>query len=183
MAEQGRDSENDDRLLTVEEAALKLHVSKDFLYRRADQFPFSVHIGRRLLFSEQRHRAVDTKPTQNMNWGSYWTQIYIVFPIGSSSVVMYIERIGGVRAHSQMPEQNKDSKDAEKNGYCQQDIIWFGFSARHWQQIEKGRPITLRTLLRICVVFRIPMARLVRGLDAHMHGRWDARLLPRLGYR
>ena len=28
-----------------------------------------------------------------------------------------------------------------------------GFSARHWQQIERGRPITCMTLLRISVVF------------------------------
>jgi transcriptional regulator with XRE-family HTH domain len=60
-------------------------------------------------------------------------------------------------------------KMRERNGYSQEDMISFGFSARHWQQIEKGRPITLRTLLRICEVFQIPMARLVRGLDAHMH--------------
>src|SRR5881296_508348 len=57
----------------------------------------------------------------------------------------------------------------ERAGYSQEDMISHGFSARHWQQIEKGRPITLRTLLRICRVFRIPMARLVRGLDAYMH--------------
>ncbi len=27
-------------------------------------------------------------------------------------------------------------------GYTQEDMIGFGFSARHWQQIEAGRPIT-----------------------------------------
>lgn len=53
----------------------------------------------------------------------------------------------------------------KQNGYSQEDMISFGFSARHWQQIEAGRPITVRTLLRICEVFRVPMARLVRGLD------------------
>jgi hypothetical protein len=46
-------------------------------------------------------------------------------------------------------------------------MISFGFSARHWQQIEAGRPITLTTLLRICHVFRYPMDRLVQGLDRH----------------
>jgi transcriptional regulator with XRE-family HTH domain len=55
-----------------------------------------------------------------------------------------------------------------KNGYSQEDMISFGFSARHWQQIEKGRPITLRTLLRICEVFKIPMSRLVNGLDSYV---------------
>ena len=60
-------------------------------------------------------------------------------------------------------------KMREKNGYSQEDMISFGFSARHWQQIEKGRPITLRTLLRICEVFNVPMARVVSGLDTHLH--------------
>jgi transcriptional regulator with XRE-family HTH domain len=50
-------------------------------------------------------------------------------------------------------------------GYSQEDMISFGFSARHWQQIEAGRPITVTTLLRICSVFHVSMARLVRGLD------------------
>jgi len=44
-------------------------------------------------------------------------------------------------------------------------MISFGFSARHWQQIEGGRPITVTTLLRICEVFRVPAARLLQGLD------------------
>ena len=54
----------------------------------------------------------------------------------------------------------------QRAGYSQEDMISHGFSARHWQQIEKGRPITLTTLLRICHVFGVPMARLVRGLDS-----------------
>jgi hypothetical protein len=44
-------------------------------------------------------------------------------------------------------------------------MISFGFSARHWQQIEAGRPITVSTLLRICVVFKISAERLVHELD------------------
>jgi transcriptional regulator with XRE-family HTH domain len=51
-----------------------------------------------------------------------------------------------------------------KNGYSQEDMISLGFSARHWQQVETGRPITVRTLFRICQTFKITMARLVRGL-------------------
>ena len=34
-------------------------------------------------------------------------------------------------------------------------MISFGFSARHWQQIEAGCPITLTTLLRICEVLDV----------------------------
>jgi len=52
----------------------------------------------------------------------------------------------------------------QEKGYSQEDMISFGFSARHWQQIEAGRPITLRTLLRICETFGISIERLVRGL-------------------
>ena len=47
----------------------------------------------------------------------------------------------------------------------QEDMISYGFSARHWQQIEAGRPITVKTLLRICETFDVPLVRLVRGLD------------------
>ena len=50
-------------------------------------------------------------------------------------------------------------------GYSQEDMISFGFSARHWQQIEAGRPITVTTLLRICDVFKVPVGRLAKGLD------------------
>ena len=53
----------------------------------------------------------------------------------------------------------------KKHGYSQEDMISFGFSARHWQQVESGRPITVTTLLRICEVFGIRMSRLVQGLD------------------
>lgn len=44
-------------------------------------------------------------------------------------------------------------------------MISYGFSARHWQQIEAGRPITVRTLLRIGEVFCVSLASLVGGLD------------------
>ena len=49
--------------------------------------------------------------------------------------------------------------------YTQEDMIGFGFSARHWQQIEAGRPITVTTLLRICDTFRIRLNVLVDDLD------------------
>jgi transcriptional regulator with XRE-family HTH domain len=52
----------------------------------------------------------------------------------------------------------------KRRGYSQEDMISFGFSARHWQQIEAGRPITVRTLLRICHVFKTRMGQIVRGL-------------------
>ena len=47
----------------------------------------------------------------------------------------------------------------------QEDMLLFGFSTRHWQQVEAGRPITVTTLLRICEVFETTVASLVEGLD------------------
>jgi transcriptional regulator with XRE-family HTH domain len=52
-----------------------------------------------------------------------------------------------------------------EHGHSQEDMISFGFSARHWQQIEAGRPITVTTLLRICAVFEISASHLITGLD------------------
>ena len=53
----------------------------------------------------------------------------------------------------------------KKRGFSQEDMLTFGFSTRHWQQVEAGRPITVTTLLRICEVFATPMSKLVQGLD------------------
>jgi len=57
----------------------------------------------------------------------------------------------------------------KKSGYSQEDMISFGFSARPWQQVEAGRPITVTTLLRICEVFEVSMAKVVRNLDAGIY--------------
>lgn len=51
------------------------------------------------------------------------------------------------------------------HGYTQEDMIGYGFSARHWQQVEAGRPITIKTLLRICETFRVKAGDLIDGLD------------------
>jgi transcriptional regulator with XRE-family HTH domain len=53
----------------------------------------------------------------------------------------------------------------KKRDYSQEDMLSFGFSTRHWQQVEAGRPITVTTLLRICEVFELPMSKLVQRLD------------------
>jgi hypothetical protein len=45
------------------------------------------------------------------------------------------------------------------------------FSAKHWQQIEAGRPICARTLFLNCEVFETHRARMVFGLDKGMFGR------------
>jgi len=56
-----------------------------------------------------------------------------------------------------------------RRGYSQEDMIAFGFSARHWQQIEAGRPITMTTLLRICDAFKVRIAVIVRGTDNRIY--------------
>jgi transcriptional regulator with XRE-family HTH domain len=66
----------------------------------------------------------------------------------------------------------------KKQGHSQEDMISFGFSARHWQQVEAGRPITVTTLLRICEAFHISIGHLVAGLDRgiykkqQQHEKW-----------
>ena len=44
---------NRDANLSVKEASLRLGMSKDWLYRNASRLPFTVRIGRRVLFSAQ----------------------------------------------------------------------------------------------------------------------------------
>lgn len=51
-----------------------------------------------------------------------------------------------------------------KAGYSQEDMLSFGFSTRHWQQVEAGRPVTLTTLLRACDAFQITPEKLLKGL-------------------
>jgi transcriptional regulator with XRE-family HTH domain len=73
----------------------------------------------------------------------------------------------------------KVRKLRKDHGYSQEDMLSFGFSTRHWQQVEAGRPITVTTLLRICEVFEMSMAKLVRGLDAGIYEKLDVELAPR----
>ncbi|MGA3265141.1 MAG: hypothetical protein ABSC47_13975 [Terracidiphilus sp.] len=43
-------------------------------------------------------------------------------------------------------------------------MLTFGFSTRHWQQVESGRPVTLTTVLRACDVFQIQPDELLKDL-------------------
>lgn len=52
----------------------------------------------------------------------------------------------------------------DRAGYSQEDMIAFGYGVRYWQRVEAGKPITLRTLLRICRIFGASMHEVVRGL-------------------
>jgi transcriptional regulator with XRE-family HTH domain len=49
-------------------------------------------------------------------------------------------------------------------GFTQEDMIVHGFSTRHWQMIEKGRPITVLTLFRICDALGVLPEELLSGL-------------------
>jgi excisionase family DNA binding protein len=49
----GHDANSEDRLLTVDEAAARLGLSKDWLYRHATKVPFTRRVGRQLRFSSQ----------------------------------------------------------------------------------------------------------------------------------
>ena len=55
-------------------------------------------------------------------------------------------------------------------GYSQEDMMGFGWSRNQWQEIEGGRAITMKTMLRICEVFGRPMHRIVKGLDDYICG-------------
>lgn len=50
-------------------------------------------------------------------------------------------------------------------GWKQEDMQSRGFSLRHWQFIEEGRPITVRTLIRIAVALEVPLERIVAGIN------------------
>ncbi len=52
----------------------------------------------------------------------------------------------------------------KRRGYSQEDMISFGYTVRYWQRIEAGKPITLRTLLRICRILGTTAEAMVRGL-------------------
>lgn len=51
------------------------------------------------------------------------------------------------------------------HGWTQEQMADFGFSLRHYQQIEFGRPINLETALRLADAFSVDIARLFRGLS------------------
>lgn len=57
-------------------------------------------------------------------------------------------------------------RELRQNAGCsQEDMISHGYSVRYWQKVESGKPITLRTLYRICHLFSAPMSDIVRDID------------------
>jgi len=66
-----------------------------------------------------------------------------------------------------------------ERGWAQEDLIEYGFSARHYQQIEAGRALTLKTLARLCLAFHVKLANLVRSLERHLRRPHDWPRAPR----
>jgi len=44
-----------------------------------------------------------------------------------------------------------------------------GIRAKHWQQLETGRPITVTTLLRICQALNVDASSLLKELDSDIY--------------
>jgi transcriptional regulator with XRE-family HTH domain len=85
-----------------------------------------------------------------------------------------------VGAHRDLPPQyarffralgNRIRSYREDNGLTQEDMIFYGFSVRHWQKIEAGRPMTVFTLLRVSEAFKVPLDLLLTGLNQHLRKR------------
>ena len=46
----------------------------------------------------------------------------------------------------------------------QEDVISHGFSVRHYQQLESGRPLSLTTFFRVAKMFNIEPEVLIKGV-------------------
>ena len=44
-----------------------------------------------------------------------------------------------------------------------------GIGAKHWQQFESGRPITVTTLLRVCEALKVEASVLLANLDSGIY--------------
>jgi transcriptional regulator with XRE-family HTH domain len=44
-----------------------------------------------------------------------------------------------------------------------------GIGAKHWQQIESGRPISVKTLLRVCEALDISASALLDDIDGDIY--------------
>lgn len=46
----------------------------------------------------------------------------------------------------------------------QEDMLEHGFATRHYQRIEAGLPINIKTAIRLCRAFKIKLSDLFEGL-------------------
>ena len=49
-------------------------------------------------------------------------------------------------------------------GMVQEDVLDYGFSVRHYQQLEAGRPHSLSTLFRLAEMFGVTPESILEGL-------------------
>jgi transcriptional regulator with XRE-family HTH domain len=49
-------------------------------------------------------------------------------------------------------------------GMVQEDVLEHGFSVRHYQQLEAGRAHSITALLRVCEMFSLDPAIVMKGL-------------------
>ena len=87
---------------------------------------------------------------------------------------------GSVGAHRDLPANyarffralgNRIRSYRTERQLSQEDMISYGFSVRHWQMIEAGRPVTVFTLLRVCEAFNLTLEQLCAGLSQHLRKR------------
>jgi len=52
-----------------------------------------------------------------------------------------------------------------QKGMTQEDMLSYGFSTRHYQRIEAGLPINIKTALRLCKAFGLDLSKLFADLD------------------
>jgi transcriptional regulator with XRE-family HTH domain len=46
----------------------------------------------------------------------------------------------------------------------QEDVLGHGFSVRHYQQLESGRPHSLKTFFRVSKMFNVNPEELIKGI-------------------
>jgi transcriptional regulator with XRE-family HTH domain len=63
-----------------------------------------------------------------------------------------------------------------QRGLVQEDAMEYGFSVRHYQQLEAGRPHNLKTLFRLAQMLGVSPENLIKGLGA---GRLKPKKKPR----
>lgn len=51
-----------------------------------------------------------------------------------------------------------------EKGMIQEDVQAYGFSVRHYQQLEAGKPHTLSTLFKLAAMFEVKASELVEGV-------------------
>jgi transcriptional regulator with XRE-family HTH domain len=53
----------------------------------------------------------------------------------------------------------------QEKGLVQEDSIQHGFSVRHYQQLEAGRPHSLTTLFRVAKMFGVKASKILKDID------------------